>query len=48
MAELHACLIHYFARLEKLDYKWKELSKDAEMPLTALANQTEHFRAIKK
>lgn len=47
MAELHACLIHYFARLEKLDYKWKELSKDAEMPLTALANQTEHFRAIK-
>ncbi|EZA60825.1 hypothetical protein X777_13026 [Ooceraea biroi] len=47
MAEkLHACLVQYFARLEKLNHKWQELSKNAEIPLMALANQAEQFRSI--
>jgi len=47
MAEkLHACLVKYFARLEKLDCEWKEHLKNAKMSLTILANQAERFRAI--
>ncbi|XP_029663763.1 uncharacterized protein LOC115235852 [Formica exsecta] len=44
--QLHACLVRYFARLEKLDDKWKELSERAERPLEALANQAEQFRHV--
>ncbi|GAB1868610.1 hypothetical protein CAJAP_09689 [Camponotus japonicus] len=44
--ELHACLVRYFARLQKLDEKWKELSAKAERPLEALANQAEQFRHV--
>lgn len=46
--ELHACLVRYFARLEKLDEKWKELSATAERPLEALFNQAEQFQHIVK
>ncbi|XP_072746794.1 uncharacterized protein [Anoplolepis gracilipes] len=46
--ELHACLVRYFARLEKLDEKWKELLGTAERPLEALANQAEQFRHVAK
>ncbi|XP_024867832.1 uncharacterized protein LOC112452051 [Temnothorax curvispinosus] len=44
--ELHACLVRYFARLERLDDKWRELSRTAERPLKALANQTEQLRHV--
>lgn len=44
--ELHECLIRYFTRLEKLDDKWKDLSKKAERPLKALTNQAEQFRLV--
>ncbi|KAL6258472.1 hypothetical protein P5V15_010429 [Pogonomyrmex californicus] len=44
--ELHTCLIRYYARLNKLDEKWKELSKSAERPLEGLANRTEQFRYV--
>ncbi|KAL0134857.1 hypothetical protein PUN28_001561 [Cardiocondyla obscurior] len=44
--ELHACLIRYFARLDRLDEKWKDLSKRAERPLQVLANRTEQLRHV--
>ncbi|XP_029173941.1 uncharacterized protein LOC114942689 [Nylanderia fulva] len=43
---LHACLVRYFARLERLDDRWKELSGKAQRPLVALANQAEQFRHV--
>lgn len=46
--ELHVCILRYFARLERLDDKWRELSKKAERPLEALANRTEQFRHVTK
>ncbi|XP_011695070.1 PREDICTED: uncharacterized protein LOC105454255 [Wasmannia auropunctata] len=44
--ELHVCLVRYFARLERLDDKWRELSKKAERPLEALANRMEQLRHV--
>ncbi|XP_011175702.1 uncharacterized protein LOC105207758 [Solenopsis invicta] len=44
--ELHVCLIRYFARLERLDDKWKELSQKAERPLEVLANRAEQLRHV--
>lgn len=40
------CLVRYFARLERLDDKWRELSKKAERPLEALANRMEQLRHV--
>ncbi|XP_011050958.1 PREDICTED: uncharacterized protein LOC105144025 isoform X1 [Acromyrmex echinatior] len=44
--ELHMCLVRYFLRLERLDDKWKELSKKAEKSLEGLANRTEQLRHV--
>ncbi|XP_012533662.1 uncharacterized protein LOC105835175 [Monomorium pharaonis] len=44
--ELHACLVRYFARLVRLDDKWRELSRKAERPLECLANRTEQLRHV--
>ncbi|KYN39260.1 hypothetical protein ALC56_06337 [Trachymyrmex septentrionalis] len=44
--ELHMCLVRYFLRLERLDDKWKELSKKAERSLEGLANRTEQLRHV--
>lgn len=44
--ELHACLIRYFARLERLDDRWRELSGRAERPLEVLANRAEQLRHV--
>ncbi|EGI67630.1 hypothetical protein G5I_03761 [Acromyrmex echinatior] len=46
--ELHMCLVRYFLRLERLDDKWKELSKKAEKSLEGLANRTEQLRHVTK
>ncbi|KAL6436733.1 hypothetical protein ACFW04_004870 [Cataglyphis niger] len=44
--KLNVSLIRYFARLQNLDDKWKELSEKAERPLEALANQAEQLRHV--
>ncbi|XP_018395565.1 PREDICTED: uncharacterized protein LOC108774052 isoform X2 [Cyphomyrmex costatus] len=44
--ELHACLVRYFLRLERLDDKWRELSKKAERPLEGLVNRTEQLHHV--
>ncbi|XP_011883220.1 PREDICTED: uncharacterized protein LOC105570545 [Vollenhovia emeryi] len=44
--ELHACLVRYYARLERLDDKWRELSKKAEILLDILSNRTEQLRQV--
>ncbi|XP_003702011.1 uncharacterized protein LOC100878666 [Megachile rotundata] len=44
--EVQKCLINYFSQLEKVDYKWKELSEEAERPLQALKNQSQQLRLI--
>ncbi|KYM87689.1 hypothetical protein ALC53_03306 [Atta colombica] len=44
--ELHMCLVRYFLRLERLDDKWKELSKKAERSLEGLANRIEQLRHV--
>ncbi|KYQ60119.1 hypothetical protein ALC60_00525 [Trachymyrmex zeteki] len=44
--ELHACLVRYFLRLERLDDKWRELLKKAERSLEGLANRTEQLRHV--
>jgi hypothetical protein len=40
------CFAKYFARLEKVDHEWKEYLEKAKIPLTVLANQSKHFRAM--
>ncbi|XP_050451511.1 uncharacterized protein LOC126851501 [Cataglyphis hispanica] len=44
--KLNMSLVRYFARLENLDDKWKELAEKAERPLEALANQAEQLRHV--
>ncbi|XP_043251814.1 uncharacterized protein LOC122397051 [Colletes gigas] len=44
--ELQKCLINYFSQLRKVDYKWKELSKEARRPLYATKNQSQQLQLI--
>lgn len=44
--ELHKCLINYFSQLEKVSYKWNQLSEEAKRPLHGLKNQSEQLRLV--